>query len=93
MQVINRPALKALEVFLNTPSQATLHRLSPIPCLYHLANLHWNQDKMFSHELLVAFEWIRKRVEEVLHNSIIYDGPLQFQVSPNVIVDGGWKKV
>jgi hypothetical protein len=91
MQIINRPALAALQFFLNKPSDETLPRLSPIPCLYHLAVHHWTQYKQFSSDLLVAFEWIKNRVSHVLERSILHDIPPL--IEPGIVVDGGWKKV
>jgi hypothetical protein len=91
MQLVNQPALKALQLFLNKPSYEMLSRLTPIPCFYHLAVHQWTQDKQFSSELLVAFEWIAKRVDNVFRSSTPLDTPPL--IEPGKVVDGGWKKV
>ncbi|EKM81329.1 hypothetical protein AGABI1DRAFT_37971 [Agaricus bisporus var. burnettii JB137-S8] len=89
MQVINRPALKALEFFLERPSYETLPRLSPIPCLYHLAAHQWTHNKKFSLDLLAAFNWIRERVNNVLLSTSPQNSPPL--IDPSATVDGGWK--
>lgn len=91
LQIINRPALKALELFLNLPSHETLPRLAPIPCLYHLVIHQWTQYNYFPSELLIALEWIKTRACDIIQKSISYEVPPV--VNFNTDADGGWKKV
>jgi hypothetical protein len=75
------------------PSHENLLQLSSAPGLYHLALHQWTLHWQLSTELLAAFEWIRKRVEGILHGSMLHNNALPIQVESNIVVDGGWKKV
>ncbi|XP_006463775.1 hypothetical protein AGABI2DRAFT_53662, partial [Agaricus bisporus var. bisporus H97] len=91
LQIINRPALTKLELFLVNPSYGALSQLAPIPCLYHLAVHQWTQHNCLSSEFLTALEWIKTRASDIIQKSMLREAvPL---VDAGIDADGGWKKV
>ena len=71
--MIPHPAIKAIQVFNENPTMATLQELKTVPSLYRALRLEVSQvegNAKFSKELLGTCLWLQERAEMVLKSLI-----------------------
>lgn len=91
LQMAHRPALKALNIFVQLPTVASMEELACIPLLYHLLQMEFAKTKTFTDLLLDVCKWILKRGNVVLDGLIIHGIPAEDPSAQQA--DGGWQKV
>lgn len=87
----NRPALKALSMFVTDPTTTNASRLVGIPTLYETLRHHEINQELYPENLLRLCQWMLERGEALLRSIIKYEAPTINESANST--DADWSKV
>ena len=91
--MVNRPAMKALSLFISEPTTLNASCLVGIPCIYEVLQYHefHQQELEYPDDLLRLCKWIYDRAHGALVGLIVYPAP-EIDLDANQ-ADLGWRVV
>ncbi|KZP10585.1 hypothetical protein FIBSPDRAFT_757998 [Athelia psychrophila] len=90
LQMSNRPALKALSMFVTDPTATNASRLVGIPTLYETLRHHEINQELYPENLLRLCQWMLERGEALLRSIIKYEAPVIDESASSA--DADWSK-
>jgi hypothetical protein len=98
---VNRPALRALSIFVNHPTYLNSRALICVPALYKILEMEYCATQgSYPGDILGVVRWMTKRADEVLRRVLALNtAPLELLTTPaEHLISGGeeirdWEKV